>query len=127
MPIRRALPLLVLPALLALAPVPAGAGEYKVVYLNFEPRHLAEGREEPIVLEDGLLLSGPKELHPVKGCKPLTECRGTFEVPVLAEMLDALYRKNWDLVTVQPVTEGELKGGYLAFLRRRPLPSAPSP
>ena len=89
---RSSLAILALSALL-FAAAPARAAEYKVIYLNFEPQHLAEGRAEPIVLEDGLLLAGPKELHPAKGCKPLTECRGTFEVPVLGEILDALYRR----------------------------------
>jgi hypothetical protein len=125
-PLRRPPRLALLLATLLWA-APAGAAEFKVIYLNYEPRHVAEGRAEPIVLEDGLLLSGPKELHPVKGCKPLKECRGTFEVPVLGEILDAMYRRNWDLVTVQPVTTGELKGGFLAFFRRRGLPPIPGP
>jgi hypothetical protein len=111
----------------ALPPAPARADEYKVVYLNYEARHVEEGKKEPIVLEDGLLLSGPKQLHPPKGCQPLKACRGTFEIPELGKMLDALYRRNWELVSVQPVTEGALKGGYLAFLKRRALPAVPSP
>lgn len=119
------LSLAALPA--AFPAAPARAGEYKVVYLNYEARHVEEGRKEPIVLEDGLLLSDPKQLHPPKGCEPLKACRGTFEIPVLGEMLDALYRRNWELVSVQPVTEGPLKGGYLAFLKRRPLPPVPGP
>jgi hypothetical protein len=111
--------------LTAFPATPARAEEYKVVYLNYEARHVEEGKKEPIVLEDGLLLADAKQLHPPKGCKPLKECRGTFEIPVLGEMLDALYRKNWELVSIQPVTEGPLKGGYLAFLKRRPLPHPP--
>jgi len=115
-------------AAFSLAAVPARGEEYKVIYLNYEARHVAEGKETPIVLEDGLPLSdGKRGPQPMKGCEPLKPCRGTFEIPVLGDMLDAMYRKNWELVSVVPVTEGELKGGYLAFLKRRPLPPLPRP
>jgi len=112
---------------LALAAAPARAGEYKVIYLNYEARHVEAARNEPIVLEDGLTLSDGKNLHPPKGCAPLKPCYGTFEIPVLGDLLDAMYQRNWELVSVQPVTEGPLKGGYLAFLKRRPLPAPPRP
>jgi len=120
-------PVLTLLALLtvALAPPLARGEEYKVVYLGYEARHVEEGRKAPIVLDDGLLLSDAGQMHPPKGCEPMKACRGTFEIPVLGRTLDALYRRNWELVSVQPVTEGPLKGGYLAFLRRRPLPAPP--
>jgi len=115
-------------AALLLGAATAHADDYKVIYLNYEPRHVAEGKEKPVVLDDGLLLSdGKRGPQTMKGCEPLKPCRGTFEIPVLGEMLDAMYRKNWELITVVPVTDGELKGGYLAFLKRRPLPALPSP
>jgi len=119
--------LVALLALGALAPGPVRAGEYKVIYLNYEARHVEAGRNEPIVLEDGLTLSDGKALHAPKGCPPLKPCYGTFEIPVLGAVLDAMHQRNWELVSVQPVTEGPLKGGYLAFLKRRPLPAPPRP
>jgi hypothetical protein len=115
-------------AALPLAAAPARGDDYKVIYLSYEPRHVAEGKEKPFVMEDGVLLSeGKRGPQSMEGCQPLKPCRGTFEIPVLGEMLDAMYLKNWELVTVVPVTSGELKGGYLAFLKRRGLLPVPRP
>lgn len=111
--------------LLGIAPPASAATEYKVVYLAWEPYHVDAAKEEPLVMEDGLLISEAKTMHPPKGCKPMTECRGTWELKVLSDMLNTLSRRGWRLISVQPVLAGELKGGYLAFLAREPVGAPP--
>jgi hypothetical protein len=100
------------------ATVFAEDGPYKVIYLAFDEADVAEGKQEPIVMDKGLPLSSPRSGPALAGCEPMKDCFGTFNVPVMSDILNGMASRGWELVSVQPVETGELKGGYLAFLKR---------